>query len=666
MTQNTLPLATPIPHHLATELLDKSANNWPLWEKRVLSCLTIVGLEGYVVGAVPCPADPVGAMNWHNNDRAVVSFLILKASRTEQDYIAPYAAAGAKAVWDALITRHCDVTLQIRLLREAFSVRYGAEPPAVTSARIDALATRILALGQINKATLISAMMVNAVQGDLENFTSERRRASNLGRPQDLESSAEQAAISAIATERSTIEHVLLPAVSAFLQLTPDSDEAEWTRLMEQLFQVLGRLDAIAIAPGWDKAYSAKQNAIAEIQKLQNNLEATPAVATGEDDHTNFPQVSEAERIALASIAAEMTKVRDELAPAVSDYLLQEPDDTQRKSLIQLLVQSLMRLHNTAMQPDWQGRIARKRAVEEVLRLLNTLEWKPASESSAGPSHSIGRHEQVMIALIASEMSNVQQVLAPAVATFPRSAPQQSDEREFRDLSKSLFETVQRLDSTHINLDWEQARKDKKDVIRAVEKLQNQLDALPSSTEEQDAIEKTEAERSKVQFLLFPAVTAYVANPIERERLRLSDLLLQVLKRFEAISLQPVWNKAKAQRKDALDEVQRLLDHLAPKPPPSYPPTQEQTTAQGEEQARSLLVSERSKIHLLSLAVQYYVKKPNEKERARLSELLLQALERLDGIAMEPGWEGCRQDRRNAVVEAQKLQDMLDAAIPRS
>ncbi|KAF8210435.1 hypothetical protein K438DRAFT_156572 [Mycena galopus ATCC 62051] len=181
MTQDTtLPIATPIPHHLATEFLDKAANNWPLWEKTVLSCLTIVGLEGYVVGAVPCPdptVDPVGAMNWQSNDRAVVSFLVLKASPREQEYIAPYVAAGAKAVWDALVTRHFDATLQIRLLREAFSVRYGAEPPAVTSARIDALATRVLALGQINKTTLVSAVMVNAVQGDLENFANERRHA---------------------------------------------------------------------------------------------------------------------------------------------------------------------------------------------------------------------------------------------------------------------------------------------------------------------------------------------------------------------------------------------------------------------------------------------------------------------------------------------------------
>ncbi|KAJ7268835.1 hypothetical protein B0H12DRAFT_70438 [Mycena haematopus] len=447
MTQNTLPVATPIPHHLATEILDKSENNWPLWEKSVLSCLTIVGLEGYVVGAVPCPdptVDPVGAMNWHHNDRAVVSFLVLKASRSEQEYIAPHTAVDAKAVWDALVTRHFDATLQIRLLREAFSVRYGAEPPAVTSARIDALATRILALGQINKATLVSAMMVNAVQGDLENFASQRRHASAFRQPQDLESSAEQAAISAITTERSTIQHVLSPAVSAFFQ--QGSSETEWTHLMELLFQVLDRLDAITIAPAWGQANSAKQNTVAEVQKLQSKLESwTSAVAALDSGHTKVPHTSEAEQMALASIAIEMTKVRDELAPAVSDYLQREPEETQRKNLIQLLVHSLVRLDNTAMQPEWEGRISRRRAVEEVLRLLNTLQWLPAFEPDADPGQSISRPEQDMITVIASEMSNVLQVFAPAVATFPRSTPQQGDERELKELSRSLFETVQRL-----------------------------------------------------------------------------------------------------------------------------------------------------------------------------------------------------------------------------
>lgn len=638
----------------------------------MLSCLTIVGLEGYTCGDVPCPdstVDPVGAMNWHTNDRAIVSFLTLKASRSEQEFIAPYAAAGTRAVWDALVTRHFDATLQIRLLREVFSVRYGAEPPAVTSARIDALATRILALGPINKTTLVSAAMVNAVQGDLENFASERRRTSSSRHPQrnvDLENSAEQAAISAVATERSTLLHVLSPAVSNFLRSTQESNETEWTRLMELLFQVLGRLDAISIAPGWDQAISAKQNATAEVQKLLTSLENwVPATTTVDGGTPQAPGAGEEEQKALASIAAEMTKVRDELAPAVSNYLQQEPDDTQRKSLIGLLVQSLMRLDKTAMQAHWEGKIERRRAVEEVLRLLTTLEW---SESGAGPSHNISREEQDVIARIESEMSNVEKALAPAVATFPRSTPQQTDERELKDLSRSLFDAVQRLDSTRINLDWEHARNARRNAVRAVEALQSQLDALPSCTEEQDTLKKIEAHRSHVQFLYFPAVSAYLGNPNEKERLRLSELLFQALERLDGIMLQPGWKKARAQRKEAVNEVQRLQDNLAPKSPPSYtaasaptaPPVRPpQNNTRREQKVQKVLASERSKITLLSLAVQFYLEKPNEKERARLSDLLLQATERLDRLPVESGWEICTQEKHKAYTELQELQDKI-------
>ncbi|KAJ6499155.1 hypothetical protein C8R45DRAFT_1093408 [Mycena sanguinolenta] len=142
--------------------------------------------------------------------------------RSEQECIAPYAAAGAKAMWDALITRHFDATLQIRLLCEAFSVR------------------RILALGQIN----------------------ERLRASAFGRRRE----AEQAAILALATEKSTIQHISRPAVSAFLEHTRDADETEWTslKLTELLSEVLGRLHAlrglhpVTLTTGWDRANSTR------------------------------------------------------------------------------------------------------------------------------------------------------------------------------------------------------------------------------------------------------------------------------------------------------------------------------------------------------------------------------------------------------------------------
>ncbi|KAJ6594055.1 hypothetical protein B0H19DRAFT_1246768 [Mycena capillaripes] len=670
MTQNTLTIATPIPHQLATEVLDKSAGNWSVWEKRILSCLTLVGLEGYLIGAVPCPdpaADPVGARNWHMNDRAVVSFLTLKASRSEQEYIAACAAAGAKAVWDALVARHFDATLQIRLIREAFSVRYGAEPPAVTSARIDALATRILALGPINKATLVSAVMVNAVQGDLENFAGERQRTFASTQSANIASSAEQAAISAITAELSILRHELSPAVSAFLQSAQGSNEAEWMRLLELLFQVLGRLDSIS-TQGWDRASLAKQNAIAEVQRLQNELESSaPANTTTGTEHTLAPRVSEAEQEAMAVITAEMTKVRNELAPAVAKYLQQEPDGGQRSTLIKLLAQSLVRLDGTIMQPDWESKLERRRAVEEVLRLLNTLGWIPAL--SADASSSTSKEEQDLLAAIAHELANVRNVLAPAVATFPRSGPQPNDEKERRDLSRMLFDTVQRLDLMQV-ANWEQARSERKNAVRAIEKLQNQLDALPSCTEEQDAINTIAAERSKSQFLLFPAVTAYLGNPNEKERSRLSELLFQALERLDGVLLQAEWGKARRERKDAVNEVQRLQDNVtAAAPPPrtarfaqTVPPVQSALPAQTQEEdkARTLLMGERSKIqYLLSPAVRFFLEKPSEKERARLSELLLQSLERLDGIPMES--EASRQDRRAAVIEVQKLQDMLDA-----
>lgn len=232
-----------------------------------------------------------------------------------------------------------------------------------------------------------------------------------------------------------------------------------------------------------------------------------------------------------------------------------------------------------------------------------------------------------------------------------------------------LFDTVQRLDLMQV-ANWEQARNERKNAVRVVENLQNQLDALPSCTEEQDAINTIAAERSKSQFLLFPAVTAYLGNPNEKERSRLSELLFQVLERLDGVSLQAEWGKARRERKDAVNEVQRLQDNVTaavPPPqtarpaqtvPPMQPPPPTQT--QGEDKARTLLKGERSKIqYLLSPAVRFFLEKPSEKERARLSELLLQSLERLDGIPMQS--EASRQERRNAVIDVQKLQDMLDA-----
>lgn len=49
-------------------------------------------------------------------------------------------------------------------------------------------------------------------------------------------------------------------------------------------------------------------------------------------------------------------------------------------------------------------------------------------------------------------------------------------------------------------------------------------------------------------------------------------------------------------------------------------------------------------------------------EHARLGELLLQSLLRLDAINAEGEWEEARKERKNAVREVQSLLDELDAA----
>ncbi|KAJ7091235.1 hypothetical protein C8R44DRAFT_817410 [Mycena epipterygia] len=482
MTQHTLlPLAAAIPHHLAHEVLDKPADNWLAWEKAVVACLTLAGLDGHLAGTVHYPdptRDPAGAANWYANDRAVVSFLARKASLSEQTYIMSHAPNGAKAVWDALVARHVDPGPQIRLMREAFGVRYGAEPPAATRARIDELATRIFALGPISKATLISAVTVNAVQDNLDklNFVGEPSHAYTSERQQSVD------------------------------------DEAERTIL-----------------------------------------------------------------------------------------------------------------------------------------------------SDAGPEYAeygISQAEQNTIADITGELSNVENVLAPAVMTFPRPAAQHS-EKERRHLAQLLFETIERLDATRINPGWEQARKERRSAVRAVEKLQTTLDNLPTCIEEQDAIATITSERSETQFVLLPAVTVYLGTPNERERLRLSELLFRVLERLDGVTLESAWDKARSERREAVKEVQKLQNRLEP-------------SSSGERRALSAILSELSKIQSeFSPAIVHFVrtfepstlpngKGPHEKERMRLSELSLQFLERLDAITVDSDWEEARKERRSTVREVQKLQDMLD------
>lgn len=53
---------------------------------------------------------------------------------------------------------------------------------------------------------------------------------------------------------------------------------------------------------------------------------------------------------------------------------------------------------------------------------------------------------------------------------------------------------------------------------------------------------------------------------------------------------------------------------------------------------------------------------PRQKERTRLAERLLQALLRLDALALDPAWPVARAARRGAVREVQGLLDRLDGA----
>ncbi|KAJ7217899.1 hypothetical protein GGX14DRAFT_438792 [Mycena pura] len=627
-------VAPPIPHHHTHQVLDKSAANWLVWERSITSTLRLVGLDGYLSGTTPCPnpaIDPESAANWHTNDCAVVAFLASKVSPSEQAYISGYAGpGGARTVWDALVARHADApAAQIRLILEAFRVRYGtgagATPPEQTTARIDDLATRILALGPITKPTLVSAIMVHAVQGaDLDCAQSAPQKPPRSRARWDP---AEQAAIYAIAAERSALERDFSPAVSEFLQ-SPAHDEGQWTRLVEALFQALNRVDTIFIAPEWEEATTAKKYTVAQIQKLQGDLENAAS------------SISEAEKNAVADIESEMANIWDDLAPAVAGFLQQERDEAERSHLIELLVQSLSRLDKTDMEPEWEGWKLRKRAMDEVTRLFNMLE---SLQPTAVPS--LSRAEQDAIAVIESELLSIQNVLAPAVATFLRPSVVSNTEKERRDLRRLLFETIQRLDNITTQSGWEQARQRRRAAVHAVESLQAELDRLPSCTEEQDAIAKIAAEKSKIQNVYVPAVTAFMANATERERMRLTEVLFGALERLDAVELESKWDMARMARKEAVREVQRLQDDISPRA----------AVSAEEQRALDLVESERLKVQDLLPPT-----KPTRKERAHLSELLLQALERLDGIEMQPGWQTCRQSRRNAVAEVQVLQETLD------
>jgi len=81
----------------------------------------------------------------------------------------------------------------------------------------------------------------------------------------------------------------------------------------------------------------------------------------------------------------------------------------------------------------------------------------------------------------------------------------------------------------------------------------------------------------------------------------------------------------------------------------------------------SIVVTIQTELHAVRSSIKpdidTFLKDPtNQKEHARLGELLLQTLLRLDGIVAEPAWEEARKERKFAVREVQDMLDTLDNA----
>lgn len=65
------------------------------------------GIDGHLLDCLPCPNKPLephAHMNWQTNDRAIRTFMNLKAVKAEKDFMSGYSSS--KAVWFPLKTCH--------------------------------------------------------------------------------------------------------------------------------------------------------------------------------------------------------------------------------------------------------------------------------------------------------------------------------------------------------------------------------------------------------------------------------------------------------------------------------------------------------------------------------------------------------------------------------
>jgi transcriptional regulator of met regulon len=85
----------------------------------------------------------------------------------------------------------------------------------------------------------------------------------------------------------------------------------------------------------------------------------------------------------------------------------------------------------------------------------------------------------------------------------------------------------------------------------------------PTQNTEQSVVASIRSELNSIRNALLPDLESFLQHPThDLEHRRLAELLLQALLRLDAIVPEPTWDDARKERKDAVREVQTMLDRL--------------------------------------------------------------------------------------------------------
>ncbi|KAF8236533.1 hypothetical protein L208DRAFT_1251830, partial [Tricholoma matsutake] len=86
---------------------------------------------------------------------------------------------------------------------------------------------------------------------------------------------------------------------------------------------------------------------------------------------------------------------------------------------------------------------------------------------------------------------------------------------------------------------------------------------LPLQKTEQSVVSAIQSELNGVRNTLLPDLDSFLQDPTrDLEHRRLAELLLQALLRLDAVVPEATWEDARKERKDAVREVQAMLDRL--------------------------------------------------------------------------------------------------------